>query len=492
MENNPELIKSESLTNIIQIPISVERFEVNKQKPAFDGPISGPLWGKVSKLNSNYPDTFDWAMYDRIYDRFGSAQPRGGILFKSSLRLQNYHESCSKCHYSLEVDTYGRGCIHNCSYCYAKDSLTKHGYWNRPMPFPIDLSEIRNIFCKVFESNSPTKWRNILEKRIPIRIGSMSDAFMWMDRKYRVTHELLKILSFYNYPYIVFTRSDLIATDEYMAELRPDLASVQFSISGNNEDITDRLEPGAPSVKRRLEALKKLGNEGYWTTVRINPLFPTYPDGYFTDPESIRARFGSPQNVPKLPWLDIDQPEDFFGQLAEARVRTVLAGFARLTSYSVNQMSKSLNVDFKAFFKPEAIQSVGKGNTDKNFSDSEIRHYYQTLHRAALSRGLRFSTCYIGNGLKDYYQYQALWSNKSDCCDSKRNVKGFGTSCQEIDWAERFRHASKKNLAERALQEEQYVAAKLQSSANVDSLSHGLIVQPRVLQRRARQTEINP
>ena len=33
----------------------------------------------------------------------------------------------------------------------------------------------------------------------------MSDAFMWMDKKYRVTLELLKILRFYHYPYLIFT-----------------------------------------------------------------------------------------------------------------------------------------------------------------------------------------------------------------------------------------------------------------------------------------------
>ena len=85
-------------------------------------------------------------------------------------------------------------------------------------------------------------------------MGSMSDAFMWMDKKYRVTLELLKILKFYRYPYLIFTRSDLVADDEYMQAMAPHLASVQMSISSINRELTRQIEPGAPApanVRRR-------------------------------------------------------------------------------------------------------------------------------------------------------------------------------------------------------------------------------------------------
>ena len=219
----------------------------------FDGVLSGEMWNRVKALNSKMPDTFDWTVYDRLHEKFGDEQPRGGVVFKSALRLANSHTSCTQCHYSFEIDTYGRGCVHNCSYCYAKAMLSSHGSWNRPHPFPFDLSDIRKIFHTVFETDKETKWRDVMSKRIPLRIGSMSDSFMKMDKKYGVTKELLKILSFYNYPYVVFTRSDLIAEDAYLKELRKDLCSVQFSISGNNERLTKIIEPGAPSVNARTK-----------------------------------------------------------------------------------------------------------------------------------------------------------------------------------------------------------------------------------------------
>jgi len=113
------------------------------QERSFDGPISGGMWKKLSRLKSAYPDSFDWSMYDKLHARYGEKQPRGGVVFRTTLKLLNYHSACSKCHYSLELDTYGRGCIHNCVYCYAKEQLSTHGYWNQPQPMPVDLSEIR-------------------------------------------------------------------------------------------------------------------------------------------------------------------------------------------------------------------------------------------------------------------------------------------------------------------------------------------------------------
>lgn len=412
----------------------------------FDGPLSGELWRKVKELDSKYPDNFDWSVYDKLHTRFGDQQPRGGVIFKTTFKIVNYHTSCSKCHYSFEIDTYGRGCVHNCVYCYAKDQLSAHGFWNRPMPFPVDLAEVRKTFHTVFETDKPHRWRDIIFKRTPLRIGSMSDSFMWMDQKYGVTKELLRILKYYKYPHIVFTRSDLIAQDEYIDLMDRELISIQFSISGGNEQLTKAIEPGAPSVKRRLAALKKLGEHGFWTTVRINPFFPIYPDGYYTDPESVTQRFGSHDASPRFPLFDWE----FIDDLKEAKVPSVLAGFVRLSPKAINTISNITKIDLKTFFKPELYAKAG----DKKYSDAEIGHYYKLLHEQATSRGLRFNTCYIGNGEKDYFQYQNLWSNKKDCCDALGKVSAFKGTSQDIGWEQRIKLAPCKKTAQTARAQE--------------------------------------
>ncbi len=413
-------------------------FNANNSEPRNWGPLESEMRQVISKLKGcAYNDDFDWSIYDKIAARFGDEQPNGGVVFRTTFKLANYHPTCSKCHYALEVDTYGRGCVHNCVYCYAKDQLTKRGYWNRPTPFPIDLAEIRSAFYTIFETDRPHKWRNILATKVPLRIGAMSDSFMWMDQRYGVTKEFMKILSHYKYPAVIFTRSDLAAHDDYMKVMDPSLFSIQYSIAGNNEELTKKIEPGAPSVARRLKAIKKLSENGYLTAIRLNPLFPIYPDGYYTNSESIVKRF-SGREVPKFDLFNFD----FISELAEYKPHTVLAGFVRLSTSAINSLTKASGIDFKDFFTPEVMAGSG----DKNFSDAEIAYYYREIGKRCMRNGLRFSTCYIGNGLKDYYQYQKMWSNKSDCCDIVGNLDSFKSTSQSISWVERERHAAYKNL----------------------------------------------
>jgi hypothetical protein len=95
-----------------------------------------------------------------------------------------------------------------------------------------------------------------------------------------------------------------------------------------------------------------------------------------------------------------------------------------------------------------------RGNREKKYSDAEIKHYYQRLGAAAMRNKIRFSTCYIGNGAKDYYQHQSLWANKADCCDVVGNVGSFKTSAQSIAWATRAKHTSNAELVKKSEQEE--------------------------------------
>lgn len=406
-------------------------------------PKSDKLIEQAKKLDklSKYPSSHDYETYRKLEKRFGDDQPRGGIVFSTTFKLVNHYEGCTRCHYAFELDTYGRGCTHDCVFCYAKDQLTQRAFWNRPFPMPVDLCEIRKIFYTVFETNRPHKFRSVLEQRIPLRLGSMSDPFLWMDKKYGVAKELIKILNYYKYPWVAFTRSDLVAKDEYLNLIDPKLGSIQFSISGENETLNRMLEPGAPSVKRRFQALKTLAEAGINTAVRINPLFPKYPDGYFTNPELVREKFGN--NIPEFSLLDIDKPEIIMDMVKDAKVRTVIPGVVRLTHREIKRMEAALNIPYKEFF----TYGHKKGALNVNFSDKEIAHYYMILHKAAKERNIRFTTCYIGNGAKDYFQYQDLWTNKNDCCDIVGKLDSFEKTSQDVPWETRMKHATCKPTA---------------------------------------------
>ena len=386
-------------------------------------------WRQLNTL-SRYKSDFDFSPIRELEARFAKKPMRGGIIKKSAIKLVNSHHTCQQCLYSLELDTYGRGCTHNCVYCYAKAELTVHGYWNNPIPVPVDIYELRKIFHTVFETEKKSKWRSIFENKIPIRIGCMSDSFMWMDSKYKVTQELLKILRFYNYPYVVMTRSDLVARADYLKLLDRDLGQIQMSISSTNDEMNRLLEAGTPSSARRLAALSTLVKEGFWTAVRINPIFPIFPDGYFSDPN-----FKWNGKVPEFNFTTFDMVED----IAKAGVPAIIAGFGRFSSFAINNVKKATGFDLRPFFRRD---QTFKSNRDYHYSDQEVMRYYLKFKQRAEDAKVEFTTCYIGNGEKHFWDHQSLWSNKQDCCNVKGRLSAFKTDCREIPFEDRLNLAN--------------------------------------------------
>lgn len=420
----------EMRSNIIEFPTAhLNWIEKPEPKPLIPTPIVDEMELAAQKLDilSNYKSQFDWEPLRGLERRTTGKPIRGGFIFKIPMRLVNSHTTCQQCLYSFEIDTYGRGCIHNCTYCYAKAELTQHGIWNNPYPVPVDINAVRNIFYTVFETTKKSKWRSILEKRIPIRIGSMSDSFMWMDEKFKVTKELIRILNHYNYPYLIFTRSDLVAKEDYMSLLRRDLCAVQFSMSSTNENLNRLIEPGAPSAKRRLKALEGLNREGFWTTVRINPIFPIYPDGYFTNPD---FKWDGP--VPKFEFTTFEMIDE----IADTKTPAVLAGFGRFSGYALNQIEKASGVNLRPFFNAENKKSA----RDHHYSGKEVRFYYEQFKKRSTEKGISFTTCYIGNGEAHFWKDQDIWSNKKDCCNVKGNVASFKSDSREVPFEERIKH----------------------------------------------------
>jgi len=440
-----ELNRHESISNVLPLrPTHKGSWnQGDKPEPAFaDESLLTPTYNQLvadaRKLDkvSAYPCTFDYSIYRDLELRYKDRPIRGGIVKHNPFKLVNWHSTCQQCLYAFEVDTYGRGCSHNCVYCYAKAELTVHGYWNNPIPVPIDINEVRKIFYTVFETKKSSKWRKVLERRIPLRVGCMSDSFMWMDTKYKVTQEFIKILNYYRYPYTIITRSDLVARDDYMELLKKDLCSVQFSIASTNDSLNRKIEPGAPSAKRRLQALEKLNAQKIWTAVRINPMFPIYPDGYFTDP-----KFNWGGEIPKFNYSSFEMVDE----IADAGVPAIICGFGRFSSFALNNIEKSTGIDLRPFFKRSEVY---KSKRDYHFSDREIRHYYEEVKKRATKRAMEFTVCYIGNGEDQFWNTQDLWSNKNDCCNIRGKVSAFETDSREVHFSDRAKIGGKEGACQ--------------------------------------------
>ncbi|MCB9093345.1 MAG: hypothetical protein H6620_12390, partial [Halobacteriovoraceae bacterium] len=185
-------------------------------------------------------------------------------------------------------------------------------------------------------------------------------------------------------------------------------------------------------------ALEKLVEAGFWTTVRINPLFPIYPEGYYSDPS-----FDRENNKLRFDYFSYD----LIDKIADTGCQSLLAGMVRLSRYGLNQMKEATGIDLEPFFEVKNQKgNIGiKGvKRDFHFSEKEIRAYYERIHAKCIDRGIEFTTCYIGNGENMFWSDQDLWSNKTDCCNAKNRVKGFGEDARQLPFHTRLKSNNHK------------------------------------------------
>lgn len=166
-----------------------------------------------------------------------------------------------KCHYQTRLDTYGCGCQHDCSYCYAKSLLDFRGLWNPKAPAVGDISKIS---------------RQI--KRMPrqvVRLGGMTDCFQPLEALHRVTYKTIRLLNRRGIPYLIVTKSAMVA--EYMDILDRDLAHIQITVTTLDDDLSATYEHASPPSDR-IRAILALQMAGFDVQLRLSPFIPQNVD----------------------------------------------------------------------------------------------------------------------------------------------------------------------------------------------------------------------
>lgn len=159
-----------------------------------------------------------------------------------------------------------RGCSHGCIYCDSRN----------------DCYNIENFDVVKSKENGLT----ILEKELirkkegVIGIGSMSDTYNPLERKYEITKRALELIYSYNYGVSIDTKSDLILRDlEILKKINmKNNVIVKFTITTFDDKLSSIIEPRVCPSSSRFKAVKKLSDAGIFVGIMINPVLP-----YITD-----------------------------------------------------------------------------------------------------------------------------------------------------------------------------------------------------------------
>jgi len=223
-----------------------------------------------------------------------------------------------------------RGCEHGCIYCYARPS---HAY--------VDLSPGLDFETQLFFKHDAAA---LLRRAFaapsyvcsPIALGANTDPYQPIERRLRVTRDILEVLAACAHPVTIVTKGaaligrdvDLLAE---MAERR--LVSVFVSMTTLDVELKRKLEPRAASPRARLEAIERLARAGIPVGVMVAPVIPALTDHEIEKILAAASAAGArsagyvllrlPHEVAPLfdEWLDANVP------LRAAHVRSRLRAF---------------------------------------------------------------------------------------------------------------------------------------------------------------------
>ncbi len=167
-----------------------------------------------------------------------------------------------------------RGCEHGCIYCFARPT---HAY--------LDLSPGLDFETKLFaKRNAAELLRNELAKPSyrprTIALGTNTDPYQPIERRYRITRQLLEVFLECQHPVSVVTKGSAILRD---VDLLKDLAEQQLtqvlvSLPSLSRKLKRSLEPRAPSPTTRLRVIEALAGAGIPTGTLIAPVIPKITD----------------------------------------------------------------------------------------------------------------------------------------------------------------------------------------------------------------------
>lgn len=163
-----------------------------------------------------------------------------------------------------------RGCFHACAYCYARPS---HEYWgfgagtdfeSKLMVKPEAPALLKAVFDK------PT-WKGEL-----IVLSGNTDCYQPLEAAYGLTRACLEVCCEYRNPVRVITKAALVVRDiDLLSRLRRKAwVRVYFSIPFSDDGTARKVEPQAPSVAKRFEAMARVSDAGIPTGISVAPIIP--------------------------------------------------------------------------------------------------------------------------------------------------------------------------------------------------------------------------
>ncbi len=229
--------------------------------------------GAVSNAAGRYEPQGRVALDDGWDNLDAPAPPLRTEVLKDSTRTIIARNTSPDIGFDRSINPY-RGCEHGCSYCFARPT---HAY--------LGMSPGLDFESKIFAKPDAA---HLLEKELrapsyrcrTMAMGTNTDPYQPTERHYKITRAILDVLSRFNHPVGIVTKSALIARDLdiLMPMAERNLARASLSVTSLDHALSRKMEPRASTPKRRLGAIRDLSSVGVPTGVMFAPVIPGLND----------------------------------------------------------------------------------------------------------------------------------------------------------------------------------------------------------------------
>ncbi len=163
-----------------------------------------------------------------------------------------------------------QGCEHGCIYCYARPGHAYQGL-SPGLDFETQIFARMGIVERLREELGRPGYRPA-----PLCLGANTDPWQPVERRLRLTRQILELLAACRHPVTLVTKSALVERDlDLLADLaRDSLVQAAVSLPTLDGELSRRLEPRAASPRRRLTTLERLAAQGIPCGVLVAPVIP--------------------------------------------------------------------------------------------------------------------------------------------------------------------------------------------------------------------------
>ena len=224
----------------------------------------------ASRFLSCHTEAIDDGWFDESLD--DARGPATEIFIDSSKSILTRNNS-PDIPFNVSINPY-KGCEHGCVYCYARPT---HAY--------LDLSPGLDFETRIYTKPDAAA---LLKKAFDrpgyrpevIALGANTDPYQPVERKLKITRQILAVLHQYRHPVTIVTKSALIERDlDILGDMaRHNLVQVAVSVTSLNRELSRRMEPRATAPQRRLQAIRVLADRGVPVTVLFAPVIPMLND----------------------------------------------------------------------------------------------------------------------------------------------------------------------------------------------------------------------